>query len=683
MVEPPVTRRGEVVDVLHGERVADPYRWLEDTESEETRSWITAENAATDDFMARLPARASIRSRLTELWDVTRWSAPREHSGRWFATRHDAGMNQPVLYVADSPESAGQVLLDPNQLAGDGTVALGSWSVSPDGRLVAYGTSEAGSDWVTWRVRDVDTAIDLDDVVEWSKWGLAAWLPDSSGFFYGALDPPPSGQELLATNAGLRLQLHVLGSVAAADPVFYSPPTEKWSPWARTLEHGHWLVITSNLGTSTDTTVEIVDLTDPQRAIQPLIPAPEANSEVVGNDGATFYVVTNAGAPNKRVVAIELARPEPEHWREVIPEGPDTIENVRQVGGVLVASVLQDASSQLQIWSTTGERLRNVELPDFVSVIELSGTPDAPTFFVGLTSFTDPASVWAGDVTNGKLRQLHSSAPPFDATSVVVDRVTATSPDGTEVPMFVMHRRDVSPAGDVPALLYGYGGFDIAITPTFNASRLVWVERGGVLAVANLRGGGEFGQAWYDAGRLANKQNVFDDFAACARWLADSGWSRPERIAANGGSNGGLLVGALLTQHPELISAAVPEVGVLDMLRYHLFTIGWSWMSDYGDPDDPEQYQWVRACSPLHNLSEGTAYPATLVMTGDHDDRVVPGHSFKFAAALQAIQAGDRPILIRVETSGGHGAGTPVAKQIEARADMLAFCEHVLGVGSS
>jgi prolyl oligopeptidase len=418
----------------------------------------------------------------------------------------------------------------------------------------------------------------------------------------------------------------------------------------------------------------IVDLFSAAREIRTLIPTPDWDSRVVGNDGATFFVLTDAQAARKRVVAVDLEDPAPQRWREVIAEGPDPILDAIQVGDRLVTHLLHDASSRLQIWSTGGEHIRDVELPPYVTVTELCGG-DGPLLHFGVWSFTDPASVWSCDITTGAVRKIRDAALPIDEESIVVSRARARSADGTEVPMFLVRRRDVAPTGDVPTLLYGYGGFDIPLTPSFNAGKLVWVERGGLLVVANLRGGGEFGKDWYEAGRLERKQNVFDDFAGCARWLADSGWSHAERIVANGGSNGGLLVGALLTQHPELIGAAVPEVGVMDMLRFHKFTIGWAWTGDLGDPDDPEQYQWVRAYSPLHAIERGWAYPPTLVMTGDHDDRVVPGHSFKFAAALQHAQGGQAPVLIRIETSAGHGAGMPVHKQIEARADMLAFCE--------
>jgi prolyl oligopeptidase len=673
----PETRRDDVVDTLHGEQVADPYRWLEDTDSDETAAWVKQQNEMTSAYLDTLPGREDIRTRLAELWHVTRHGVPYEHDGRWFFTRHGGGDDQPTLRVADDPGDDGRVLLDLNKLSDDGTVALTAWTVTPDGNRVVYATSGAGSDWMTVQALDVETGETLGDTVEWSKWVVPAWLPDGSAFVYGALDPPTSGEEYLQTNEATRLQLHTIGTPQADDVVLYADPNPRREAYASTVDHGRWLVITTNEGTAYQSTVMLVDLQSPDREIRTLIPEPDWDSRVVGNDGTTFFVLTDADAPMKRVVAIDLADPAPARWREVIAEGTEAILDVAQVGDRLVTHTLHDASSRLQIWSGGGEHLRDVELPPYVTVTELSGG-DGPILHFGVWSFTDPASVWSCDVTTGEVNRVRDAGLPIDMDSIVVSRARTTSADGTEVPMFLVHRRDVTP-GDVPTLLYAYGGFDIPITPTFNAGKLVWVERGGLLAIANLRGGGEFGKDWYEAGKLAHKQDVFDDFAGCARWLAASGWTRAERIVVNGGSNGGLLVGATMTQHPELIGAAVPEVGVMDMLRFHKFTIGWAWSTDLGHPDDPVQYQWLRAYSPLHAIREGTAYPPTLVMTGDHDDRVVPGHSFKFAATLQHAQAGDAPALIRIETSAGHGAGMPVHKQIDARADMLAFCEAALG----
>jgi prolyl oligopeptidase len=679
--EVPVTRRDDdVVDDWHGEMVADPYRWLEDTESEETAAWVMAQNAVTSTYLEGLSQRDEIRRQLTEIWDVTRYTAPYHHGGKWFFTRHDRGANQPVLCVAGDPADEGKVLLDPNTLSADGTVALTSWAASKDGSHVVYATSGAGSDWMTWRVRDVETATDLDDLVEWSKFCAAAWLPDGSGFFYDALDAPVKGKEYLQPNDGRRLQLHLIGTPQTADELIYVDPDPQWEPSGQVTSDGRWLIVTIDHGTDAEAIVRVLDLQDRAAGLLELIPAPDFDSHVVGNDGSTFYVLTNAGAPRKRVVAIDLDRPEPEHWREVVPEGGDALIEVAQAAGHLVAHVLHDASSQLQIWTTQGKCIGEAAIPEFVTVTEISSDNDLPTMHLGLTSFTDPASVWACEVASGETLQVRDSALPLDVASIVVSRASAPSADGTPVPMFLVHRDDVEPTGDVKAFLWGYGGFDIPVTPTFNADRLVWVQRGGLLAIANLRGGGEFGREWHDAGRLANKQNVFNDFAGCARWLATSGWTRADRIVINGRSNGGLLVGAVLTQQPQLIGAAVPEVGVLDMLRYAKFTIGWAWIGDYGDPEDTDQYTWLRAYSPLHAITPGTAYPATLVMTGDHDDRVVPGHSFKFAATLQPAQRGSAPVLIRIEAAAGHGAGTPVSKLIEARADMLAFAESALGV---
>jgi prolyl oligopeptidase len=527
---------------------------------------------------------------------------------------------------------------------------------------------------MTHRVVDVESGEVLAGVVRWSKWTTAAWLPDGSGFYYGALTPPTPGREHLAPNEAVRLKLHLLGRPQPTDEVVYADPDPKREPEASTLDRGRWLVVATRAGTDPRSVVMVADQHAAPRQLKVLIPQPDFDSSVIGNDGETFYVLTDDGAPNKRLVAIDLGDPARGSWHEVIPEGKDALLEVAQVGSRLVAHSLHDASSRLQVWSASGEHLRDITVPPFATVTGLSGG-QGPLLHFGISSFTDPASVWMCDVETGEVRRIRDAGLPIAADEVAVSRASTTSVDGTEVPMFLIHRRDTRPSGDVRTMLYGYGGFDIPITPDFKPAWLAWVERGGLLAVANLRGGGEFGKGWYEAGRRENKQNVFDDFAACARWLVEVGWTRPSRLVVNGASNGGLLVGALLTQHPELTGAAVPEVGVLDMLRYHRFTIGWAWMDDYGDPDDSEEYRWVRAYSPLHAIRPGTAYPPTLVMTGDHDDRVVPGHSFKFAAALQAAQGGPAPVLIRVETAAGHGANTPVSKLIDARADMLAFCE--------
>jgi len=675
----PLTSSGSDVDQLHGELVADPYRWLEDTEAAATRDWIAGQNALTESVLEGCSAREEIRARLTELWDYPRYGVPSRHGERWFQARNTGLQNQAVLFVMAAPEDEGRVLLDPNTLSADGTVALSGLSFSDDGSLLAYATSEGGSDWMTWRVRDVESGKDLDDVIEWSKYSGASWRKDGTGFYYGALDAPEPGQELLAQSRLLRVLFHRLGTVQEDDRlVFELPDDPELMPTAKVTDDGRFLVITIGRGTFPERRILVLDLTDPDAGFQPLVPELDTQSTVIGNEGSDFYLLTDLDAERRRVVRVPLGSPGRESWVEVVPESEDTLTSVVHFGGRLVCAYLHHAQSRVRVFSTAGDLLHEIEVPAASSLTELAGRLEDDELFFATTSFVDAGTVWSHDLATATTKAVRRIETGFDGDTMVTEQVFVPSVDGTLVPVFLVRHRDLEPTGDVPVWLYGYGGFNAPMTPTFAVSRAVWLERGGMIAVANLRGGGEYGKAWYDGGRLANKQNVFDDFCAVARWLTTSGWSRPERIAINGGSNGGLLVGACLTQAPELFGAAVPEVGVLDLLRFHKFTIGWAWMSDYGNPDDPLDYAWVRAYSPLHNVVPGKAYPATLVMTGDRDDRVVPGHSFKFTAALQTAQGGKAPVLIRVETSAGHGAGKPTSKLIAERTDMLAFLEHAL-----
>jgi prolyl oligopeptidase len=676
----PETRRDETVDVLHGEHLADPYRWLEDTWSAETAEWVKLQNELTESVLATVPQREAIRARLTEVWDYPRLGVPFERGGRWFQHRNSGLQPQAVLYVMPAPDDEGRVLLDPNTLSPDGTVALTSWTVSRDGRLMAYATSASGSDWMTWRVRDIETGTDLADELEWSKFSGAAFDPDGASLFYSAYDAPVAGREFLDESRIPRIMRHRLGTSQSDDTLVFTAPDEpEWIPHVSTTDDGRHLVLEISRGTFPENQLHVLDLTRDDARLRPIAADFTAQVELAGNVGETFYLATDDGAERRRIVAVDLSDTATGEWREVVPESADTLLSAELYGGRLVAHYLQDAHSRLAVFDPSGAQVGEIPVPGIVSVTETSGHADRAVLHFGLTSFTDSGSLWSHDLTTGETRQLPTASAPIAAGDLVTEQVFVTSDDGTRVPVFLVHRRDVAATGDVPVLLYGYGGFNIPLTPAFSALRAVWAERGGLLAVANLRGGGEYGRGWYDAGRLANKQNVFDDFCAVARWLGgDSGWSRPSRVAIHGGSNGGLLVGACLTQRPELFGAAVPAVGVLDMLRFHRFTIGWAWTSDYGDPDDPEHFAWVRAYSPLHNVRPGTAYPPTLVLTGDHDDRVAPGHSFKFAAALQAAQGGDAPVLIRIETSAGHGAGKPTQKVIDEAADLLAFVEHAL-----
>ena len=686
------TRMGSQVDDYHGEKVADPYRWLEDTNDPETRRWTEVQNEVTEAYLSKVPTREAIRSRLTEIWDYPKYDVPFQRGERWFQTRNSGLQNQGVLYVMSSPEDDGRVLLDPNIMSEDGTVALSGAVVTNDGSLLAYATSEAGSDWKTWRVRDVATGADRPDLVEWAKYGDAAWRADKSGFYYSAVDRPGEGDEYTEQVGLVRIFFHSLGTPQADDQLVFEAPDEpEWIPEVEVSEDGRFVIISISRGTNPEARIEVFDLFEPGRGLVPLVSDFSSKAVVVSTVGTTFFLVTDDRAERGRLVAADLDHPEREAWQELVGEREALLLGARNCGGRLVCHHLQDACSRLSVFELDGTLVRELPLPSVVSLnfvhgqSGIEGRADSSLMHFGLRSFTDPGSLWSHDVDSGETRLLRPSAAPINADDLVSEQVFVTADDGVPVPLFLTYRRDISKTGDVPVLLVGYGGFDISITPDFMKADTLFVERGGILAVAALRGGGEYGRSWHDAGRLAHKQRVFDDFCDCARWLVSSGWSRPDRIAINGASNGGLLVGACLTQHPELFGAAVPEVGVMDMLRFHKFTIGWAWKSDFGDPDNPEQYRWLRAYSPLHNIVPGTEYPATLVTTGDHDDRVVPGHSFKFAAALQAAQADSAkaPVLIRIETSAGHGHGKPTSKAIAERTDVLAFLDEVLGLAGS
>jgi prolyl oligopeptidase len=686
----PPAHAGSQVDDYHGERIADPYRWLETTSDPATAEWVQAENELTESFLAEVPAREAIRARLTRLWDYPRLDVPFERGGRWFQFRNPGLAAQPSLHVMDDPAAEGRVLLDPAELSADGTTAVSVAEVSDDGALLAYATSASGSDWLTWHVRDVAGGSDLEDVIEWSKFSGAAWRADGSGFYYGAMKPTAPGAEHLEANAVSRIFFHRIGTYSDDDELVFEAGETDWMPYAEVSEDGRFLIITIEKGSAFENQLRVLDLNDPAGEIQNLVSDFESVNAVVTTAGTTFYLVTDHGAERKRLVAVDLDRPGRDNWREVIGEAAETLLGAYFYGGHFVCHYLRDAHSVLRVQGLDGGYVREVALPGIASLAldsglrwGISGRAKSDLMHFKVTSFTEPGSIWSHRLSGGQTSLVEPSAADFDPGAYVTEQVLATSPDGTRVPMFLTRRNDLRPDGQAPALLYAYGGFDIPITPAFSPLAAAWVERGGVYAVANLRGGGEYGREWHEAGRRAAKQNVFDDFCACARWLVGSGWSRTGRIAITGGSNGGLLVGACLTQHPELFGACVPRVGVFDMLRFHKFTIGWAWTGEVGDPDDPAEYQWLRAYSPLHNVQAGTTYPATLLLTGDHDDRVVPGHSFKFAATLQAAQAGDEPILLRVETAAGHGAGKPTDKEIETNTDVLTFLTRILGLNDA
>jgi prolyl oligopeptidase len=675
----PAPPRVDQVDDFHGTLVADPYRPLEDTDAPESRRWIEAENVLTEAFLTGVPARREIRDRLTELWNFPRAGAPWKRGPFWFQLRNSGLQNQDVLWRSDAPGAEGRVLLDPNVIDEAGTTSLSAIGVSPSGGLLAAALSFAGSDWLRWRIRDVETGEDLPDRIEWSKFTSAAWTHDESGFFYARYPAPPEDDPLEAVNRNMEVRYHRLGTDSAGDRLVYANPDEpEWGFYAEVSDDGRTLLLTVWRGTDPESRLYVADLSSgPEQAVvRPLLDRGDASYVHVATLGRTAYVKTDLDAPNGRIVAIEVD--DPESRREIIPEATDALEGVALVGGRLALDYLHDAHHRLEVRELDGRPAYDVQLPGIGAIEDLRGEPGDEELFLTFLTFAAPRTVLGVRVSDGRVRELAPPALPWDPDDYVTEQVFATSDDGTRVPLFLTHRRDVEPSGDVPTLLYGYGGFQIAIGPLFKPEWLAWMERGGLLAVASLRGGSEYGRAWYEAGRLEHKQNVFDDFAACARWLAGSGWTRAGKIGISGRSNGGLLVGASITQHPELFGAAIAEVGVMDMLRFHRFTIGWGWTSDYGSPDDPSQFETLFRYSPLHNIRE-TRYPPTLVTTGDHDDRVIPGHSLKFAAALQAAQRGEAPVLARIDTNAGHGLGKPVSKLIDERADVLAFLEGSIG----
>ena len=672
----PTTRRDEsVVDDYHGTRIADPYRWLEDPNSGETQAWISAQNEVTSAYLDALPGRDTFAARLTALWDYPKRSLPWRVGPRWFQSRNTGLQSQAVLYWADSAEAADDEwheLLDPNTLSADGTVALGPIAVSEDGRYLAYALAEAGSDWHVWRVREVATATDLDDRLEWSKFSGASWTHDGQGFFYAAYDPPEPGQELVAANRNQKLYYHRLGTPQSEDALVYARPDQPdWGFGGQVTDDGAYLIIGVWEGTQPVNAVFYRDLRLADAPVVELLGAWDGQWSFVDNEGGRLWFQTTAGAPRGQLLEIDLDRPT--ERRVLVAEGPDNLEGVSRVGDRFFLHYLRDAHTHIACAALDGTTLAPVELPGLGTAGGFGGRREDTVTYYAYTSYTTPGTHYRLDLASGQATPIWAPALDFDPSEYDTVQVFYASADGTRIPLFITGRRDVLGAGPAPTYLYGYGGFNISLTPGFALSMVPWLEQGGLYAVANLRGGGEYGQAWHDAGRRANKQNVFDDFIAAAEYLQAEGYTTPAQTTIAGGSNGGLLVGACLTQRPELYGCALPAVGVLDMLRFHLWTIGWAWASDYGRSDVPEEFAWLVAYSPLHRLTPGTAYPPTLVITSDHDDRVAPAHSFKFAAALQAAQAGAAPTLIRIETRAGHGAGKPTAKVIAEAADRLAF----------
>jgi prolyl oligopeptidase len=665
------------VDAYPGAVVRDPYRWLEDVDAPETRAWMEAQNRVTEAYFQRVPERELLRIRLRQLWNYERFGVPIREGDRYFYTRNDGLQNQSVIYSLASLDSVPEVVLDPNTLSADGTVALTTFQVSPDGRRLAYGLATAGSDWQEWKVRDVGTKEDLADHLQWIKFSTVSWTPDNQGFFYSRYDEPRGEGRLTAPNHYQKLYYHRLGTPQAEDRLVYDRPDQKeWGFRGSVTDSGHHLILHVTQGTERRNRLYYQDLRLPGSPVVELLNDFDAAYTFIDHEGPVFWVLTDQGAERGRVIAVDITRPQREFWREIIPEGEDNLRGVAVVNDEFLANYLHHARSRVQRFTLEGRPLGEIAVPGLVSVGGFTGRRRDQETFYSVTSFTQPGTVYRHDFVTGRSLELWKPAAPFRSEDYVTEQVFCQSKDGTRVPLFLTCRRGMVRNGRAPVYLYGYGGFRIPLTPSFSPGMIAWLEMGGIYAVANLRGGGEYGTAWHQAGTKLQKQNVFDDFIAAAEWLVAERYTRPDRLAIAGGSNGGLLVGACLVQRPELFGAVLPAVGVLDMLRFHRFTIGWAWTSDYGSPEDPAEFRALYAYSPLHNLQVGTRYPSTLITTGDHDDRVVPAHSFKFAAALQAAHRGKHPVLLRVETRAGHGAGKPTTKVIEETADRLAFLVH-------
>ena len=721
----PPAPRGTQVDVYHGTTIADPYRWLEDTDSPATKAWVEAQNRLSDAYLATVPQRAAIKNRLTQLWNYARYSPPFKGGGRYFYFQNTGLQNQSVLYVQDGRNSPPRVLLDPNTLSPDGTIALSGQEASDDGRYLAYSLSTSGSDWQELHVRDVNTGRDLPDVLKWVKFSGISWTHDNKGFFYQRYDEPKSGNTLTNVNRNQKIYYHRIGRAQARDELVYDRPDQPdWLFGARVTDDGQYLIITVYQGTDVRTRLYFIDLDNPgkpeiRNPVVRLVDRLDAEYEFVGNRRTAFYVRTDRNAPRGRIVGISIDNPREERWTTIIPEGKDALVSAVMAGDDIVGNYLQDAHSSIRFYTARPDDRRDLRrapeqqqrnpasvyddtstapvvfrerltagggfsyrgeltLPGMGTVGEINGKQGDNELFYSFTSFLYPTTIFRYDLKSRRNETFKAPTVQFDASRFETKQVFFTSKDGTRIPMFITARKGLQLNGNNPTLLYAYGGFNISQTPSFSSANAAWLEMGGIYALANLRGGGEYGKEWHEAGTFGKKQNVFDDFIAAAEYLIREKYTSTPKLAIRGGSNGGLLVGAVMNQRPELFGAALPEVGVMDMLRFQKFTIGWAWTSDYGSSDKPEEFQFLRAYSPLHNIRQGACYPPTLAATADHDDRVVPGHTFKFIAALQAAQGCANPILVRIETKAGHGAGKPTTKLIDEAADRFAFLVKTL-----
>ncbi len=677
----PAAATGDVTDDYHGTKVADPYRWMEEY-SDQTNKWIEEENKLTFGWLEAVPERESIKSRLTALWNYEKFGMPFKEGGKYFFSKNDGLQNQSVQYVTDSLTGTPKVLFDPNAWSKDGTVSLAGMAVSEDGRYVAYGKSDAGSDWNTWYVHDLSTGKDTTDELKWVKFSGASWSKDNKGFYYARYDAPADeSQKLKTVNEFHKIYYHLVGTPQGKDALVYERKDQpKWYLGAGVTEDGKYLIIGAEAGDTVNNAMFFKDLSRPDAPVVELLNKFDAKYDFVGNDGPVFYVQSNLEAPRGRVWAIDTAKPDRANWKEVIPQTENALQGVSMAGNKFFLNFLKDAKTQVRIHDLTGKFLNEVQFPGICTAGGFGGKRKDTETFYSFSGYTMPPSIFHYDIATGKSELYKAPKVDFNPDLYETKQVFYKSKDGTKIPMFITHKKGLKLDGSNPTILYGYGGFNISITPGFSPATAVWMDMGGVYAVANLRGGGEYGEQWHEGGMKLTKQNVFDDFISAAEWLIQSKYTSTPKLAIQGGSNGGLLVGACMTQRPDLFGACLPAVGVMDMLRFQKFTIGWGWVGDYGTSDKADEFKALRAYSPYHNIKQGACYPPTLITTADHDDRVYPAHSFKFAAAMQAAQACDNPILIRIETRAGHGGGKPTGKRIEELADTYAFLVKTLDI---
>jgi prolyl oligopeptidase len=673
----PETKKCDSVDVYFGTEIADPYRWLEDDMSEETKAWVVAQNKVTFSYLEDIPFRDKLKERFEAIWDYEKYGVPFKKGDYYFFFKNDGMQNQSVLYKQTGIDGKAEVFLDPNLFSEDGTVALAGISFSKDNKYMAYKTATGGSDWNEIFIMDIESGEKLEDHLEWVKFSGASWYKD--GFYYSSYDKPKDDDKLKGVNEYHKVYYHKLGTKQEQDELVYSNPDyAKRNYSAQVTQDEQFLIISESESTSGNS-LYIKDLTKANSNFVQVAEGFDYEYGIIEHDSGYFYMITNQDAPKQKLIRFKDDNPSSDNWETIIAESDNVLTSANFANHKIVATYMEDASSRAYVFSPKGEKLHEIKFPCLGSLAGFNGDKDENTAFFAFTSFTFPTTIYKYDVDENKYEIFHEPSVDFDATAYETKQIFYESKDGTKVPMFIVHKKGMELNGENPCMLYSYGGFNISLTPSFRISILPFLENGGIYCVANIRGGGEYGEKWHKDGTKMKKQNVFDDFIAAAEWLIKEKYTSSEKLAIHGGSNGGLLVGACMTQRPDLFKVALPAVGVLDMLRYHLFTIGWAWATDYGTSEDSkEMFEYLYKYSPLHNIKEGVEYPATLVTTADHDDRVVPAHSFKFIATLQEKQAGNNPVLIRIETDAGHGAGKPTTKQIEEVTDFWSFTMYNL-----